>query len=291
MVFVMNRNIRLGKDITLRALELEKSNKTIQSQQAELEQANVELKKLDKLKDEFISIASHELKNPIQPILLTAELGKRGKIKEDQAFDTILQNAKRLRQLASDILDASKIESQNLTCIMGKVGIRDLVSEAAKAAAMTAGSNIRIDVSIDQDVDIEGDRMRLLQVFSNLLNNAIKFTAEGYIRIQTRTYQDKIEINITDTGTGIPADILPNLFGKFVSSSSDQRNRHGSGLGLYIVKAIITAHKGEVTAQNNEDRGSTFTISLPMGDDNSSSITIDNNNSAKTGHPAIPATQ
>lgn len=267
MTFFMNRNLRLKKEARNYAHELEESNKMIMDQRLALEHANNGLVKLDKMKDNFISIASHELKNPIQPILLCSELAKKGEMDKDKALDIILFNGRRLRQLASDILDVSKIDSGSFSCIMGKVRINEVMSELVKSTSLVGISTIKLEISIDQDVEIDGDKIRLYQVFSNLVSNASKFTTEGVIQIQTKTLASRniLEISISDTGSGIPEEILPNLFGKFVSFSDDQRNRHGSGLGLYIAKAIVNAHHGEIVAKNNSpSKGATFTVSIPI---------------------------
>lgn len=265
MTFFMNRNVRLKQEARNHALELEQSNKMIMSQQMALEQANRTLVNMDRIKDNFISIASHELKNPIQPILLCSELAKRGEMDKDKALDIILFNGRRLRQLASDILDVSKIDTGSFSYVMGRVRINDLMSELVKSSALVGNPNIKLEISIDKDIELEGDKIRLNQVFFNLISNSAKFTSEGVIRIQTKTLVSEIEISISDTGSGIPEDVLPNLFGKFVSFSADQRNRHGSGLGLYIAKAIVNAHNGEIIAKNNApSKGATFTVSLPL---------------------------
>jgi len=267
MTFFLQRSIRLKSEANNHVAKLEESNRLIMTQQTAMAQANNELKKLDELKDNFISIASHELKNPIQPILLCSELAKKGAMDKDKALDIVLTNARRLRQLSTDILDVSKIDSGNFTCILGRVRINEMVSELVKSAALVGNPNLKLEISIDQDIEIDGDKVRLFQVFSNLIGNAVKFTVEGCVRIETKTFPDRnmVEVSVSDTGTGIPDEMLPTLFNKFVSYSADQRNRHGSGLGLYIAKAIVDAHRGQISAQNNiTGRGATFTVSLPI---------------------------
>jgi signal transduction histidine kinase len=278
MTFFMNRNIRLNKEVKKHAMELEESNKLIRTQQMAMERANSELRKLDEMKDNFISVASHELKNPIQPILLCSELAKRGEMEKEKALDIVLVNARKLRQLASDILDVSKIDSGNFSCIIGKVRINEMVSELVKSSVLVGSSNVKLEISIDQDVEIDGDRVRLFQVFSNLISNAAKFTPEGVIRLETKTFleRNRVEIAVRDTGTGIPDEILLSLFSKFASYSADQRNRHGSGLGLYIAKAITDAHDGEISAHNNSpERGATFTVSLSIKHGSPHEVTVD----------------
>jgi signal transduction histidine kinase len=113
---------------------------------------------------------------------------------------------------------------------------------------------------------IDADRSRITQVITNLVGNAIKFTSKGSIKVESRAYPDKnrLEIKISDTGGGIPIDILPRLFEKFVTKDHGEGNKKGSGLGLYISKAIVTAHNGELTATNNPEGGAAFLISMPI---------------------------
>jgi signal transduction histidine kinase len=284
MAFFINRSNRLSKEALEKAQKLEESNKIINQQQQELERSNKELdrinqelRQLDKAKDQFISIASHELKNPIQPILSYAEFGKRGTVDKDKAFDVILTNAKRLKKLASDLLDVTKIDSNNLSYDFAKFILADLIFEVSEAARPLARPDVKLEVVFDDEIDsriaIGGDRTRLFQVFANLLNNALKFTERGFVRITvSKVDRDRglIAIIIRDTGLGIPEEILPSLFGKFVSSSGERNNREGTGLGLYIAKSIIKAHGGDIEARNNPDghSGAEFRVILPIASNN-----------------------
>jgi signal transduction histidine kinase len=249
--------------------ELSVKNKDLQTLNAELDQANQDLKKLDKLKDQFIGIASHELRGPIHPILGYASMAKSGKIQPQVALDVIHKQALKLRQLASDILDVSRMESGNLSYNMQKVKIHELLLNALVAAGgMVNPENVSIVAKIDErkrDLEIMADKDRIGQVFTNIIGNAVKFTRKGTVTAETRVNTDSntIEILITDTGGGIPEDILPNLFGKFVTKNVGDTNKEGTGLGLYISKAIVTAHGGTIEAYNTNG-GATFRIVLPI---------------------------
>jgi PAS domain S-box-containing protein len=228
-----------------------------------------ELKRKERLKNEFVAIASHELRTPIQPILGFALLAKRGSISQETAWEGVLSEARRLQQLANDILDVSRIESDNLKYEFSRVKINELVRHAVES--LTGELNKDISVQVDQpesdtDLLIDADRSRITQVITNLVGNAIKFTSKGTIKVESKAYFDKnrLEIRISDTGGGIPTDILPRLFEKFVTKDHGEGNKKGSGLGLYISKAIVTAHNGELTATNNPEGGATFLISLPI---------------------------
>jgi signal transduction histidine kinase len=166
-------------------------------------------------------------------------------------------------------LDFSRIESDNLKYEFSRVKINELVRHAVDS--LTGELNKDISVSVDYsdsdaDLLIDADRSRITQVITNLVGNAIKFTSRGSIKVESRTYVDRnrLEIKISDTGGGIPIDILPRLFEKFVTKDHGEGNKKGSGLGLYISRAIVTAHNGELTATNNPEGGATFLISLPI---------------------------
>ena len=236
----------------------------------ELETRIAELKRLNALKDEFINIASHELKNLVQPILLFADLAKNGDLDKDHAIDIILANANKLRQLTSDILDVSKIESDRFVCEMEKVDIRDLVAEIVQATTLRLSPEVKLETSVTpsmaEGLVIEGDRVRLSQLLTNLINNAFKFTAKGSVMLKLKAQKDQnqLEIIVSDTGSGIPAEVMVGLFEKFIPKSASQGNKQGTGLGLYISKAIVRAHNGEISAVNNSRGGATFRIILPI---------------------------
>jgi signal transduction histidine kinase len=249
--------------------ELTSKNKDLQTLNADLDQANQDLKKLDKLKDQFIGIASHELRGPIHPILGYASMAKNGKVQPMAALDVIYQQALKLRQLASDILDVSRMDSGNLSYNLQKVKIHELLLNSLIAAGGTINRDkVSIVAKIDEsgkDLEILADKDRIGQVFTNIIGNAVKFTANGSITAETHVnpQSNMIEILISDTGGGIPEEILPNLFGKFVTKNVGETNKEGTGLGLYISKAIIIAHGGTIEAYNDKG-GATFRIILPI---------------------------
>ena len=244
----------------------------------ELKNANEKLKDLDKMKDEFIGIASHELKSPIQPILGFAELAKSGDIDQKEAWDGVLQLTSKLQDLANAVLDVSKIESEKLDLQLEKIKINDLILDITKSQKINLKKPIVIRENFDENIEVEVDKLRMGQVLRNLLNNAIKFTPKGTISIDTHVYLDenKIQVKISDTGLGIPQEILPNIFGKFVTKGI-KNGQSGTGLGLFLSKGIIEAHHGKITAQNNFDGGACFEFAIPITQNivlNSSEITI-----------------
>ena len=249
--FISQINRDLKKEVDLRTGELKNANK--------------KLKELDKMKDEFIGIASHELKSPLQPILGFAELAKSGDIDQKEAWDGVLQLTSKLQDLANAVLDVSKIESDKLDLELEKININDLILDITKTQKINLKKPIIIRENFDENIKVEVDKMRIGQVLRNLLNNAIKFTAKGTISIDTHVYSDenKIQIKISDTGLGIPQEILPNIFGKFVTKGI-KNGQSGTGLGLFVSKGIIQAHHGNITAQNNFDEGASFEFTLPI---------------------------
>ena len=233
---------------------------------AELQTANEKLKKIDEMKDEFIGIASHELKSPIQPIFGFAELAKAGDIDQDEAWDGVTELAHKLQDLANDVLDVSRIESNRLILHKEKIKINDSIHSTARVLKFNLRNSVRIEEKLDENVEIFADRVRLEQVIRNLLVNAIKFTAEGVIRIETHVNQEEqsLQIIVSDSGSGIPEEILSNIFDKFVTKGHGVENQMGTGLGLYLCKGIIEAHGGSIAAKNAKNSGAVFSLTIPI---------------------------
>ena len=237
-------------------------------------QLNEELKNNEKMQKEFINIAAHELRTPVQPILGMAELlelsfeGGQSKteITRDE-IDIILRNAKRLERLSSDVLETARIESQSLRLNKQLFSLHEVISTSIRDAKNQIGAQ---DISFQydpKDVVVYADKGRISEVVSNILNNAIKFTQKGSItvsvEVQSNDSGSEAIVLIRDEGTGIDREIVSRLFSKFVTKSDK-----GTGLGLYISKSIVEAHGGKIWARNNEDeRGATFGFSLPLNQD------------------------
>jgi two-component system, OmpR family, sensor histidine kinase VicK len=224
-----------------------------------------QLKVHDKMQREFINVAAHELRTPVQPILGLSEV-LQYQIKDDKQrsiVDVISRNAKRLQRLTEDILDVTRIESQSLKIKKESFNLNEIVLGVIVEYRNHAKKHdVKIRLVSRADFVVEGDRGRLTQVLSNLINNAIKFTEKGNIDISLEKSQDDevVVLSVKDTGSGIDSDIIPRLFTKFAT-----RSDAGTGLGLYISKNIIEAHGGKIWAENNSDgRGSTFSFTLPI---------------------------
>jgi signal transduction histidine kinase len=251
-----------------------KVNKELAAVNKELALSNEEIKQNGNMQIEFINIASHELRTPIQPILGLTEI-IQSKIKDTEQIkllDTVIRNAKRLKQLTDDIFNVTKIESHSLNLNKEQFDLNeqiDAVINDIKNQINIRYNNNAIKLLFEAEgkgVSIKADRVRIQEVISNLLNNAIKFTNEGTIYITTEKKKtDKggeVIVKVKDTGIGMPSNILPNLFSKFATGSPFKR---GIGLGLFISKSIVEAHGGKIWAQNNTDgRGSAFYFSLPL---------------------------
>jgi len=229
-----------------------------------------ELDEKEKMQREFLLVTSHELRTPIQPILSFAELGLKGIVPSHDALTSIKKESIRLGRLVEDILDVTKIESGKIAYDMKYVDMKELINDVITGfnSSTRPGVTIVDDLSQAEDgIRLWGDSGRLRQVLSNIIGNAIKFTKQGEIKVSCKTVSgpDMLEIKIVDSGVGIPNEVLPRLFGKFVTRDIDGNNKHGTGLGLFISKAIIEAHNGEIHAGNNPDgSGATFTIILPL---------------------------
>ena len=261
----------------------------------QLEQAYEKLKINGKRQKEFIDIAAHELRNPVQPILGLAEiLRSKMKVEEEQDFtrektifdgndivDVIIRNAIRLKRLTEDILDITRIENQSLTLYKEEFCLNEVILHAIADTRNQFQKQQREIIKFildseqgkdDLTIAVVADKHRIIQVVSNLLNNAVKFTKQGVITISTAKKkkdnnnsieEDEVIVSIRDTGIGIHPQVLPKLFTKFVSTSPK-----GTGLGLYICKSIVEAHGGKIWAENNADGdGATFMFSLPIDKD------------------------
>ena len=225
-----------------------------------------DLKEKENMKDEFISIASHELRTPIQPILNYVELAKRRLIEPDIAFDTIVTQARRLKALADDILDASRIEGKRLSLNIQFFDINEVIERVLEEKKLALSPEVTISFTPIQDPTVSADKLRIIQVLSNVIGNAVKFTKKGSIEVRCSIIDQYtyLQISVADTGGGIPEEIFTRLFTKFASKSVEQGTEHGTGLGLFICKGIIEAHGGTISGTNNEQGGATFRMTLPL---------------------------
>jgi len=221
----------------------------------------------DRIQTEFINVAAHELRTPIQPLLSYTDLAIKKLIDKDEALKIIQTESIKLQKLANNILDVSRIESGTLSISIGKIKINDIISDIVNSMKIELrdGVSLYADLEESDSLVIDADGERITQVLTNIIFNSIKFTKEGHVKIETGIIKpNKLEIKIIDTGPGIPSEILPRLFSKFATKSIGDSVHQGAGLGLFISKGIVTRHGGEIYAKNNSERGATFTVVLPM---------------------------
>lgn len=220
----------------------------------------------DLSKSTFLANMSHEIRTPLNAITGFAEILASANTEEEKAQyqEIIKMNADLLLQLVNDILDMSKIEAGTLEFVYTKVDINLLLSDLRQLFQMRvndAGKNIRIIAEPSlPSCSIETDRNRVAQVLSNFTTNAIKFTQEGTISIGYEARDTELYFYVTDSGAGIPADKLPEVFGRFVKLNKDKK---GTGLGLSISKTIVNKLEGQIGADSVEGKGSTFWFTIP----------------------------
>ncbi|MFL6410865.1 MAG: ATP-binding protein [Nitrososphaeraceae archaeon] len=263
---------------------LRQSNNRLKEKEETIRVQYEKLKESDNMKNEFINVAAHELRTPIQPILTLTEVlrSKISNTEQQELSDVILRNAKRLQRLTNDILDVTRIESQSLNLKKEWFNLNDVISNTVDDiitnSELAKPFEKRIKLLYQPcDIFIEADKARITQVIFNLLNNAVKFTeakenrgeqeGERIVSIAAENTDDGYAVvTVKDSGIGIDVEILPRLFEKFASKSFS-----GTGLGLFISKSIIKAHGGEICAENNtnERSGATFRFSLPIRKENS----------------------
>lgn len=276
-LLVLAWNKELEGTVHARTVELRKTNVLLAESNKQLAMANEQLKYQGKMQKEFLDVAAHELRTPIQPILTIAEFLK-SKIKEKEqgeSLDILVRNAKRLQRLSQDILDVTMIEGRTLNLNKEKLDLNELIANTVKdQSQQLQRSDNKVKLSYEPQekgirIFVEAERERITQVICNLLSNAIKFTKDGAISISA-TLKEKddgetgseVIFSVKDSGEGIDPEIQPRLFSKFATHSFQ-----GTGLGLYISKSIIEAHGGRIWAENNTGRqGATFYFSLPIID-------------------------
>ncbi len=231
-----------------------------------LQKANRKLERMNVLKDDFINIASHELKSPLHPIYGFVELAQNGDIGSEEALAGISKQARQLEEVANRILDVSRIDNGILQLSYEKFNLSNLLIEISSSCRLNLDKKIKIETRLEKEIHVEADRVRIGQVIRNLVNNAIKFTEKGTIEITMQHNIEKnfVEVTISDCGPGIHPDILPNLFNKFITKGPNAESWNGNGLGLYLSREIINVHGGHIFAYNNKDLGATFKFTIPI---------------------------
>lgn len=251
-------------DITaLREAESEREQSLVRERAARIEAERATL-----LRDEVLAIVAHDLRNPVNAIMMSAEAIIRKGLLEDSSnrmLSVIRRSANTMEQLIRDLLDVTQIEAGRLAIHRKKVAIAPLFTEVQESFDAQARANgVTLDVESEPSgAEIFADHGRVVQVLANLIGNALKFTPRGgRIGLRSRTVGDFVELSVADTGPGIPAEQLPRVFDRFWQA--DRRSPGpGVGLGLAIVRGIVDAHGGHAEAESTVGKGTIFRVSLP----------------------------
>jgi signal transduction histidine kinase len=255
--------------------DLQKTLLDLQQSQFIIEEQNVQLQKLNKIKSDFLNITSHELRTPMSAIKGYIQMmlkGNLGTVNDEQkhALDIILRNSNRLDRLIQDILDISRLESGTMKFVTQKTDVTIMVNEIAEIMQASADLK-RIKINAEPGIDVPEltiDKDRITQVVINILNNAIKFSSDGsIINIKTRKEKEDVLFEVQDYGRGIPEEHHKKIFQTFYQVDSDADTKFGgAGLGLAICYGIIIAHGGRIWVESTgkPGEGSTFRFTLPV---------------------------
>jgi signal transduction histidine kinase/class 3 adenylate cyclase/ligand-binding sensor domain-containing protein/ActR/RegA family two-component response regulator len=267
--------LTLGLVALIRLLERRRQQKKIKEEQQKVAQEkriNNELRKIDKLKDQFLANTSHELRTPLNGIIGLAESlvdGATGKLPSNTVKNLrmISSSGKRLANLVNDILDFSKLKTDSLKLNLQPVDIHS-ASDVVLALLdpLRKGKEIEFINKIPKNISlIEADENRIQQILYNLLGNAIKFTEKGRVTIDAKEIEGQAYITISDTGIGIPKNKFTQIFNSFQQvDGSDTRGYSGAGLGLAVTKQLVELHNGNISVDSEENVGSSFTFSIPL---------------------------
>lgn len=252
----------------------------------ELKHKNIELEKLDQLKSDFVSVVSHELRTPLsitkEGINLVLD-GVTGSInpKQSKILTTSKNNIDRLARIINSLLDISKIESGRVELNKKNVDLGLLIKNVAatfEVMAKEKGLEIKVNLPKAQELILYIDEDRVIQIFTNLINNALKFTEMGSVSISLEQKENEVEFRVSDTGIGISADNLPKVFSKFLQFGRTDAGggEKGTGLGLSIAKGLIELHRGRIWVESEVGKGTQFIFTLPRySEDQSARIHIE----------------
>jgi signal transduction histidine kinase len=272
IMFLIKWNIVLDDEVKKRTKDLRESNRQLSLSNQEIALANEELKVHDKMQKDFINVASHEIKTPIQAILTFSQLLQRYPERQNEFTPAISRNSLRLQKLSNDILDVAKIESKSLKLNKELFDLNEGISnivEDYKTIIVKESYRVKLYFKPSKEILlVEADKERVAGIISNLLSNAIKFTKDGEIFVSIEKKNNNNNnyalVTVRDTGSGIDSEVLPKIFSKFITKSFE-----GLGLGLYISKNIVEAHGGRIWAENNSNNkegsiGAIFYFTLPL---------------------------
>jgi signal transduction histidine kinase len=221
-----------------------------------------------RLRDQVLGVVAHDLRNPLSTILTQVWALKQDPLELERRsrkpMEVIERAARRMNRLIEDLLDVALVEAGQLTIERAQLSASGLVVEAVEMQRpLASSSSLELRIEVDPDVpDVLGDRDRLLQVFENLIGNAIKFTnAGGRITAGATSRDEDVVFRVADTGCGIASENLPRVFDRFWQAT--RAGRRGAGLGLAITKGIVEAHGGRIWVESSAGSGSTFFFAIP----------------------------
>ncbi len=252
---------------------LEQLSKNLEVSNLQLSDANDKLKSLDKLKTEFLSLASHQLRSPLTAIKGYASMLSEGAFgplqeKQDEAVKRVYASAQGLVNVVEDLLNVSKIEQGGMKYEFIPTDVRKLVLDLVNEMKIPAENKhleFKADIPEHDAFMVTADPTKLKQVFLNLVDNSIKYTKSGFVRVSlTRdTNKKTVTFSVQDSGIGITEETKERLFQKFSRGEGGKLNTGGSGLGLYLAREIARAHKGDISIESDGTSGATFSVSLP----------------------------
>jgi signal transduction histidine kinase len=270
--------------------------KTLEAKNVEIAAQNDRLLELDRLKDEFVATVSHELRTPLTAIVgytdLLADSSTGPLSQEQQEFLQVLaRNAEQLNQMVDDLLVAARIEAGIPKLERAPFPLIELLQEAIQSALPAAqAKNIILNLGDSEPVTIVGDRTRLGQAIDNLVCNAVKFTPpQGVVEVTNHTSDGQAVVEVRDSGIGIPADEQSHIFDRFYRSSISG-SIPGTGIGLWLVKYVATAHGGSIHVQSEVGIGSVFTMQIPVANEIPESVKVDDSMGQRLVHSGLAAT-
>ena len=272
------------------------SLKTLETNNLEIGAQNEQLRELDRLKDHFVATVSHELRTPLTAIIGYTELVTDGGLgplsgEQEEFLQVVARNAERLSRMVDDLLLAARIEAGILKLDKAPFSLTELLREACESAIPPAkDKKVTLEFTPCERTTIVGDRTRIAQAIDNLISNAIKFTPpEGVVELSCHLTELEAVIEVRDSGIGIPADEQAHIFDRFFRSSISG-TIPGTGIGLWLVKYVATAHGGSIQVTSEVGQGSTFTMLIPRSAEVTESIAVHSPLARIMAHPGPPPT-
>jgi signal transduction histidine kinase len=265
LVRLIAAQIAIGIEHALLHEEIEEER---QRREDALQEANEGLERLSQVKDEFLSIVSHELKTPVTSIKVFSELATRRPEAVDPRFlETLGRQADRLVAMVNNLLDVSRLQLGRMSMEKSRVDLAALAAEFCDSYRSLFRDRVVTCLPLHEPVPVVGDPMRLEQVLSNLLDNALKFSPEGSrIQLRLSRREGKALLEVRDEGAGIAPEHLPHVFERFYKPGPQRSAYSGLGVGLYISKEIVERHGGRIWAESQPGRGSAFYVELPLAE-------------------------